>query len=386
MIDKKGKVVKTVMRSFSLSEISAVDRPAQAHATVSIMKRDTPELKKFEVSMALSTMTAGHSHLITMGGGEYRRRAGNTDYIDGHSHSWLMDEAGNITIGHAQGHNHGIEVVSKGEVTEESLKRLLSKEGEPAASDDNEPSAGETPAEPIGNPEDQSMTPEEKKAAEAAAAAQKSEIEKLQKRAERAELISSLSDAHRSHFRTLKGDAAETFLSLSEGDRDETIRKSQEANRVIYKSEDGTEFRQSDDPRLVTMAKALDEEKKKRRMSEMEACKADLQKRAADLKHIPGDAEARMALLKAVDALPKEEREKALTALKAQNERLGKAFETAGTSEAPADDSLDPLDSMAAEIAKRDGLTFEQAYSKALNTPQGQKLYNQHVSKRHSTV
>ena len=384
MIDKKGNVVKTIMRSFSLGEISAVDRPAQAHATVAIMKRDTePELAKLEVSMALTTMTGGHSHLITMGGGDYRRRAGNTDYTDGHSHPWLMDEAGNITIGHALGHNHGIEIVSKGEMTEEALKRLLSKEGEPAASADNHDPAGSTAAEPIGNHEDHSMTPEEKKAAEQAAAAQKAEMDNLKKRAERAESIASLSDNHRSHFRLLKGADADAFLAQSETDRDETIRKAQEANRVIYKSEDGQVFRQSDDPRLVEMAKGLDMERKKRKEMEEKAAKAELEKLARDLTHIPGTDDERLALVKGIQSLPEGEREKAMTALKAQNERLGKSFQRVGTSAAPAaDDTLDPLDAMAADIAKRDNITFEQAYTKALNTPQGQKLYDAHVNKR----
>lgn len=383
MITKEGKVVKTIMRTFSLGEISAVDRPAQAHATVAIMKRDAePEVRKLEVSMALTTMTDGHSHLITMGGGDYRRRAGSTDYTDNHSHPWLMDESGNITIGHALGHTHSIEVASKGEMTEEALKRLLSKEGLPAAStDDNDP-AGSTAAEPIGNHEDQDMTPEEKKAAEQAAAAQKAEMDNLKKRAERAESIASLSEAHRAQFRLLKGADADAFLVLSETERDEVIRKAQEANRIVYKAEDGTTFRQSDDPRLVEMAKGLDMERKKRKEMEDKAAKAELEKLAKDLTHIPGSDEDRLALVKGIQSLGEGEREKAMNALKAQNERLGKAFERLGTSAVPNEDLLDPLDQLAADLAKRDGITFEQAYSKALNTTQGQKLYNEHVSKR----
>lgn len=389
MIDKNGKVVKTVMRSFSMNEISAVDRPAQVHATVSIMKRDAAELQKLEVSMALTTMAGGHSHLITMGGGEYYRRAGSTDYSDGHSHPWLMDEAGNIVVGFALGHNHGIEVLSKGEMSLDSLKRLLSKEGAPASEDSNSTQVTtNTAAEAIGeNHEEAIMTPEEKKAAEAAAAAQKAEMEKLAKRAERAEAINSLSDAHRTYFKSLKGADADAFLGQSENDRNEVIRKAQEANQVVYTAEDGTEYRKSDDVRLVNMAKAMDAEKKKRKEMEAAACKADLEKRAGELAHIPGTIEDRVALLKGIDMLPAAERERATAALKAQNERLGKSFQSIGTSAAPAPDSnLDPLDNLAAEIAKRDKITFEQAYTKALNTPEGQKLYEAHVNKRHGVV
>lgn len=383
MITKDGKVVKTVMRSFSLNEISAVDRPAQANATVSIMKRDEPKLTKLDATMALTTMTGGHSHLITMGGGDFQRRAGDTSYVDGHSHPWLMDEAGNIQVGYALGHSHGIEVISKSVMTEEQIKRLLqSPAGGPVTrkNDETNPTGD---AEAIGNNEDQSMTPEEKQAAEAAAAQKTAELEKMTKRAERAEKVAGLSDQHRNHFRVLKGEDAEQFLAATDGERDATIRKAQEANQVVYTAEDGTEYRKSDDPRMINLAKALDSEKKKRQAADAAACKADLEKRASELEHIPGDLNARVALLKGIDTLPEAERKTALEALKAQNTRLSGAFKSVGTSAAPAtDDVQDELDRMASDIAKRDNITFQAAYAKALETPAGQKLYETHVNKR----
>jgi hypothetical protein len=392
MIDKNGKVVKTIMRSFSLGEISAVDRPAQAHATVAIMKRDggTVPLAKFDASMALTTMTGGHSHLITMGGGDYKRRAGDTSYVDGHSHPWLMDEAGNVTVGHAQGHNHGIEIISKGEMSEAELKNLLSKEGAPATTEDLNKTAGNEPAEPIGTPEDQTMTPEEKKAAEEAAAkvakAQQDELAKLQKRAERAEAVASMTDGHRAYFKNLKGEDAETFLAKTVEGRDEIVTKAAEANQVVFTAMDGTTYRKNDDARLIAMAKQLDEEKRARIATEALAKKASLEKRAEDLKHIPGTTEERVALLKGIDMLPEAERASAMKALQAQNERLGGAFKRIGSAAAPntetEDSTLSSIDTLAAEIAKRDSITFEAAYTKALNTPEGQKLYNLHVEKR----
>lgn len=384
MITKDGKVVKTVMRSFSLGEISAVDRPAQKGAKVAIMKRDSgDELAKLEVSMALTTMTGGHSHLLNMGGGAYRQRAGNTDYTDGHSHPWLMTEAGDIVVGHALGHNHGIEVVAKGEMTEDQLKKILSREGVPADSKDNPTAAGNPAAEAIGKNEDHTMTPEQKQAADQAAAVQKAETDALRKQLQRAESINGLSDAHRVYFKSLKGADADAFLAASETDRSETIRKAQEANQVVFTAEDGTVYRKNDDPRLVELAKGMEAERKERKKFQEQAAKADLEKRAAELTHIPGDLAVRVSLLKGIDALPEAERAPALAALKAQNERLGKSFERTGTSaDVSPDSSLDPLDTLAADIAKRDKCTFEQAYSKALNTPEGQKLYNAHVAKR----
>jgi hypothetical protein len=381
---KDGKVVRTVMRSFKLDEISGVDRPAQQGARVAIMKREAP-LTKLQMSMALTTMTGGHAHYITMGGGEFVRRAGQTDYVDGHSHSWLMDEAGNVTVGHAMGHNHGIEIITKGSLVPD----ITSSEGEPAAADDATKSAGTTAAEAIGNHEDHEMTPEEKKAAEAAAAAQKADMEKMAKRVERAETISNLSDVQRSHFRLLKGEDAEAFLTASDTDRDETVRKAAEANQVVYTAMDGTTYRKNDDTRMINLAKMMDEEKKKRMLAEEKAKKSDLEKRSKDFAHLPGTDESRMSLLKALDLLPESEREGALSVLKAQDLRLSEAFKRAGTSAGGTNDEdndLSPIDRLATEIAKRDNVTFERAYTKALGTPEGQKAYEQHVSRTRERV
>lgn len=62
--------------------------------------------------IAMTSPVNGHSHtLSTLGSdlGEVKR--GQTSYVDGHSHDWIMDEAGNIEIAHAQGHAHGIGAV-----------------------------------------------------------------------------------------------------------------------------------------------------------------------------------------------------------------------------------------------------------------------------------
>ncbi len=379
---KDGKVVRSIMRTFKMDEISGVDRPAQVGATMAIMKRG--DLEKIQASMALTTMTGGHAHLILMGGGEYLRRAGQTDYVDGHSHPWLMDEAGNITVGHAMGHNHGIEIIAKGDASPEAVKRLVSSDGKPAPSDDLT-KAGAT-ATSGNQDQDQTMTQPTNTAADIAAVEKKhkDEMATLSKRLERAEKMNGLSDEHRTHFRLLKGADADAFLDASETDRDETIRKAKEANTVVYKAMDGTEYRKSDDPRLIAMAKGMDEEKKKRMAADEKAAKADLEKRAGELTHLPGSVEDRVALLKGIDSLPEKEREGALKALKAQNAALSKSFERVGTTGgANSDgDSTDPLDKMAADIAKRDNISFEKAYAKALSTPEGQKLYEQHVAKR----
>ena len=434
---RDGKVVKTVMRSFSMQEISAVDRPAQQGARATIMKRDDSMEKAY--SMAITTMTGGHSHLVSMGGGEMNRRAGDTSFVDGHCHPFLVTEAGDIVIGHAMGHNHGIEIVSKREFSTQEresaaeagaampdgsypiktvedlrnaisafgraknpeavarhIKRraraldatnLLPDSGKLADLLGKNDSAGEDQtAETTAAREDQSMTQQSNQAADVTAVEKKFEeqIASLTKRAERAEALASLPEAHRVYAKSLgTSDEVDSFIASSETERNTTVAKAAESNAIVYTSMDGTSYRKNDDSRLVKMAREMDEEKKKRMKMEQEAYKADLEKRAAELAHIPGDLNARVALLKGIDSLQAEERAVAVSALKAQNDRLGKSFQTIGTSSAPsADENLDPLDSLASDIAKRDGISFEKAYAKALNTVEGQKLYNRHVEKR----
>jgi hypothetical protein len=384
---RDGKVVKTVMRSFSLQEISAVDRPAQQGARATIMKRDETPLEKANYDMALTTMTGGHSHLVVLGGADYMRRAGDTSFSDGHCHPWLMTEAGDVVVGHAMGHNHGIEVISKHIQRQDAdATNLLPDSGKPADLLGKNDSAGtDQTAETTAAREDQSMTQQSNQAADVTAVEKKyqEQVTSLTKRAERAEAVASMTETHRAFLKSLSGADADAFVAASETDRETLVAKAADANQVVYTSMDGTSYRKNDDARLVKMAQEMDSEKKKRMKMEQEAYKADLEKRAAELAHIPGDLNARVALLKGIDSLSPEERTSAVAALKAQNDRLSKSFQTLGTSSAPSvDENLDPLDALATEIAKRDAISFEKAYAKALNTAEGQKLYNRHVEKR----
>ncbi len=369
---KEGKVIKTKMNSLTIEEVSAVDRPAQQGARMAIMKRAPEGLEKTTGGAALTTETDGHSHLLDLGGGTFVVKAGSTDFTDGHSHPWLMDETGQIVIGSADGHTHGLQVVTKGNDL---------PDGDKLAADDGEDNASvDKAADKIGTPEDQDMTDQIKKAADDATAAKTQfdeEIAKLTKRAERAEQVAELSDEHRTHFKSMTGDNQEEFLAKSADDRDVEIQSAHDANKVVYKGEDGAVYRKNDDPRLIELAKSMDAERKMRFLSEAKAAKADLEKRASELTHIPDQDGARIALLKAIDTLPEDEQKAAMTALKAQNDRLGKSFTTAGTSVGSNidNDADDDLTALAKRNAERDGITYEQAYAKALETPEGAILY-----------
>lgn len=190
--------------------------------------------------------------------------------------------------------------------------------------------------------------------------------------------IAALPAAHKSHYDGLAEDARGAFLDADESARETAVADAQkakaDADPVIYKAADGSEYRQSDDVRLVEMAKARDEDRKEfiklRRAQE----DADLAKRAeADLANLPGDLAVRKALLKAVDGIEDEKlRQGAQDALKAHNARMGGALREVGFGGSPAviekgDERAQAnaeLERLAKERAAKEGENFYEAYDK----------------------
>ena len=148
------KPKKRVMKEFAISEISLVDNPAQPQARIAILKRDEPMAKN---RRALTTMTAGHAHSIILMDGYSDIKAGRTSFAEmpqgadgGHSHDWVMDDAGNIIIAESHGHTHGVGVLVKcvDDLPQgEELDALLKGVDTPGRTSDNPTDT----AESIGN-------------------------------------------------------------------------------------------------------------------------------------------------------------------------------------------------------------------------------------------
>lgn len=214
-------------------------------------------------------------------------------------------------------------------------------------------------------------------------------VEEMQKnldqanaRAERAEKIAELTDVQKSHFNSLDDAGKDEFLKKDAGARQQDIEKAAANDAVIYTSADGEEFRKSDDPRLVRMAKQADEDRKARQEEMAKREKIELTKRAEDeLSHLPGDVDTKVALLKAVNGVKDEEtRTKIDQLLKAQNTAMGGAFETGGTTAAPAINKADAeakLATLAKKHAADNNVPYETAYTAVLSTDEGQALYEQ---------
>lgn len=357
---------RRIMRAFKIKEISAVDSPAQEGAVALIMKRDDGQAPQTDKATTvakramLTTSEDGHSHLATVDFGNGELTSGETNYVDEHSHPWIRREDGSIVIGEVKGHTH--EVAEMGKANK--IRMSLGKHTDPT---------------------EESMT--EKTAAEKTAAektaAKDAELDTANKSLDKANKVVALTPETRVHYDGLTEDTAkETFLGKS-ADEQKTIveaasKSATDKDPVVFKSKDGTEYRKSDDPRLVTLAKQGDEDRKARLTAERRAEDTDLRKRAEDLKHIPGDVDTRIAILRSVDSISDDaQRTKALDALKAQDDMLAKAFTTHGHGGETLEtgSAEQELDTLAKAYAGKNDVTFEVAYAKVCDTEAGRELY-----------
>lgn len=205
----------------------------------------------------------------------------------------------------------------------------------------------------------------------------------LEKRLKRSESIRSLSPKDRITYDGMT-DEKDEFLDMLPEARElfgiALEKNAQESDPVVYTTVDGTVMRKSAGESLIALAKSNDRLQKRLDVSEATLLQKSLEDRVlVELRHMPGTVADRAALLKAVDALPTENRTGALNALKAQNTAMAKAFETHGISIGNAHQDHSPqaqLERMAKALTDKDpNLSSEIAFSKVLNTTEGQELY-----------
>ena len=414
MIDPEtGEAKRSVFKEMRLDEISAVDRPAQPGATMSIMKRAAVALglakakdssaddeealesedegtkgkkpKKGKNPFAaatkralLTTPTDGHQHLLSDEvGPDMRAGAGQTGHEKGpngdfHSHAWIIDGNGVVQIGMSDGHTHAVLLSSQAGASAAILD--LSKQATAGAPDptDASTSSGVT-ADSVGTfINEATMSEKNDQTADNEAVAK--QLLEITKRAERAEAVSELSDAQKSIFKSLDEAGQDAFLVLSPDARQAEVAKAADVNAVV-EVVDGVEYRKSDDPRLLQLAKSAAAEKALRIAGEAKNAETDLRKRAEGLVGLPGTVEVRMSILKGIDSLPAADQAPALEALQAQDAGLAEAFKRQGTSAVPS--SVNELEAIAKGIRTAEpSLTPEQAMAKALSTPEGEAAYN----------
>ena len=441
------------MRSFKLNEISGVDVPAQEGAVTVIMKRHDPDkgifkTEEFEKRIWLTTSVKGHAHLVDEQNYEGTfREGGDTSWTQakgedqGHSHPWVRDSDGSVTIGEADGHTHEVMETTKRAFSAKERERLaesgaalsdgsfpivtkvdlrnaisafgraknkaevarhiksraralkatdlLPEDGKLAdllksMTDETKPQTADEFGKVGNNEGDITMTDDEKKAAEELTV----KNTELQKQLDNANAVNALTTVQKAHYDGLEGDAKGVFLGKSADERDNEIaavaKSAEDDDPVVYKTTDGLELRKSMGEAFITIAKSNDQLRKDNVELRQEREQDTLEKRVEkDLAHIPGDMATRVAMLKAIDGIEDDtQREAALNALKAQNESLSKAFDTVGHGGSPAPGSSgDQLDQLAKKHKEANPeLTPEQAYDAVLKTEQGAELYNKSMN------
>ena len=347
IVDKKQKMV-----SFTIKELSGVTDPAQPHAKVLIAKGNKDKKKRpgygkegppgIIKQVALTNVVDGHQHTVVLSGTDeynYGHTSWAGSYVggDGHDHAWIRLTDGSIEIAESMGHTHTIQT--------------------------------------IGKLEDDPM------ADAATKTEQNDEVAKaLQVKLDRMEKVIALSPEHRAHFDTLKGEDADGWLAKSATERDDALREAAEANRIVYKALDGTEYRKQDDPRLVMLAKANDDQAKAIEQMRKDRAEAEITKLAEGLTAYPGDLETRREVVKSMMAIEdKDAREKALKGLQSHNDNLAKSMKelgvTGGPIEKDADDPQARLDELAKQYVKDNPDTsLLKAKVMVQRTPEGAEL------------
>lgn len=341
---------KNIMEDFTIDEISGVDFPAQVGARVTIMKRGTPDVSK---RLRLLSDENGHTHLIddSEDGGQtsYERSPGEEM---GHTHPWVRNDDGSVSIGMADGHSH--QVIQKYQP------------------------AGEAGSD--GQPEDIDMTNKNDAAGEQAVT--KEQHEAVQAELQLAKAYGALTDAHKAHAASLpEGDERNAFITLPAEKRDAIVKAATAEDPVVYTCLDGTELRKSAGDLVIRLAKQADEATRELAAEKAARSNDRLSKRASEeLGNLPGEEVAKVALLRAVEGISDEAVRKQVDGLlKAANERGGAAFEQFGTAAKSSDvgNAETKLEELAQKRATENGITFHKAYAEVLGTPEGRALYAQ---------
>ena len=331
--------------------------------------------------LRLTSAEDGHSHLVDdslEGGTTSYDKAEGEEY--GHTHPWVRNDDGTITIGESSGHGHEVMMTKADDEDEDEDVTSYGEEDaeDTVESDDEEQDDEQTAprrakknraesADHIGNDDEDDMTDTKKNVAGDDTATLQKTLTATQAENARLTKMLDLNDAERSFMKALPKDQQDAFLAAPAVDRVAQIRKANEANEIVYKTDDGREFRKSDDPRLVAMAKQNDETSRELRKAREEQANAAFAKRADDeIPNLPGTAAERGAMLKALETMPAEARDSALKALKAGSNALAGTFKRHGNADAGNADSSgsphDQLDKKAKELAKSKNISYIDAY------------------------
>jgi hypothetical protein len=337
--------------------------------------------------IGLTEPTFGHAHSfmldhITLAqGGGITSGATESDQDSYHSHPFAIDADGRIRIGMAADHDHAVE----GTVEDILMGSVPDEDGD--GEQEMETGAGELakakkkPKASANDREDEEDTEDgENENGE-------EEAEKSMNKSELAELhaLAVMTDMQKAHYAKLDAGDKEAFVKMSASERKTAVAKAREADPVIYKCKaTGEEFRASDNPALVRMAKSVDGLTSALEVTRAQSEEKSVEDLVSKLSHIGMPIEKKRDLAKSVLGIADEgARALAIEGLMAGKETVEKLFKAVGVPTvgkgvtAPA---TSELDQMAADYAKSAGVPYFKAYDHVIQTPRGQQLYAQTIN------
>lgn len=367
---------KRILHKFHMNEISGVDRMAQEGAKMVLMKRDDDEaFAKGAFMDAVTVMEAQEA---------VRELWYELWEAEDAMHEAICMIVSNPTR-YPNVQDAIIEALGEYSAKVQEQAAEVAAAAVPSMDDDEESSSdGPTMKSDHSNGDDHNqLIPEEEnkmsKNTEPTVETLTAELTAANDKLAKAETFGKLTDAEKAYYANLDDKSKVDFLKMDVGARSNILQKAADADPVVYTAEDGEEFRKSDDPRMVKMAKDRDEDRKIAKAEREKRESLELSKRADDeLNALPGSTGAKVALLKAVGGIKDEAILKEInTLLTAANTGLAKSFETRGTGMPASGSAEEQLENLAKSYATEKGVPFAKAMDEVLKTDEGTALYTQ---------
>lgn len=214
--------------------------------------------------------------------------------------------------------------------------------------------------------------------------------DELQEKLAKSEFLASLTDVEKAHYNGLDKDGKSAFEKMDADARkttvDEAIAKKAASDETI--DVEGTTVRKSEvGPGVFAFMKAqqakMDAAVAKADRLEAESVQKGLEAEAEKLwPNTAGTAADKAQMLKSIRSMPEAQQEAQMKMLKAADEAMAKSFKEEGQAgSAEAGSASEKLNKKAEELAAKDGITFEKAYSKVLETAEGSRLYSETLAR-----
>ena len=417
------------LENLMFNRISSVDTPAVEDAESVIMKRRDP-VKKDHMAEILTSVEEGHQHGISIESWDGKihlyisqaKAQGEGDY--GHSHSIIVQDSQYMLAMNA-GHTHTVEqdalqtaMLTRAGINKEDDEQPVTKDEPEAAepvqddvdkqipegaqvssftiedlmsaikdvqttgSESGQVEKTDTVSESV---EDSQTTQEQIPMAETPPIEIQDdigEVVKLKDELEYTRAVVELEKGHRDFYDALPVDERRSFAKMIRSDRERRILASREADPVVYRTDDGIEIRKSAGETVTALAKSNDEARRENRELR-DAREHDVLEKRADneLRHLSGELETRVALLKAIDGIEDENiRGQVMATVKSNDAGVSAVFKTYGHrgSASNDDDSAEEkLNKFVKKMAADKGITYAKAYTQAKDTEEGRELYRE---------